>query len=1250
MSEPAECALCGREFESIQGLRRHYIACKNKHSSPCSVCFEDKGTLTKCVSCKVTIHPNCVGLRSLDPPFKCEPCKQSQNPSNLRCELCPNYGGILVQLESNHSKWVHISCCLWLPNVILSRHSNKATNTYKIYANISNLGPIKHSKATCIHCNIPKGKQVFCLVCGAHCHVTCSLKCNFLLNMVPLQEYATWNTQKVSTWLRGINLPKAAQGFERNGIDGLALGELKDKDMKKILDLGADEIRKLKQAIQTLQEVKLGLQQDEYQTLRGVWSVCSKHRHVQYSAPTFIKLWKKHFESQTRVIKEAKQTEMKLSKTLKKNEEQQRALMNEEEVKCMGCGSMSDEEHFLLCDNDEIEKHGAHMYCLDPALSTVPSTDWFCPGCCNTKYIDKRCLYCASSMYGLRKDVIQCNAKKRKCDNVCHMECARKVNDLMDSNRKNWRCPLCCEVPKPVLHLQRRNNELVVAKSPNHKQRNRHRKRKFSKLNRNGNENGNGTRQSMEAIAWHLFEVAQPNEVCSIGARCKKVKEGKKHYHCRDMTCMHRSGGRWYTDRLSGCRTHQVMHKTTSNTTIKRRRLKLRKFSSSGGEEEEEECEEESRELQGNNELIPKYSLNAMVDGIVTNFLKQIGRDSSLTMRSRSAAICKCLLQRTPEISRAVITIWIKQHKGDEKIHGWLQKAMVKLTNPSIDVRTKKDGEKLICDIFSVMTKCKMFKIGWKPRSKLMDVIASIMNNSRLDALIINLARNVKSLFGDQLGIPRTHHSVSPRKLQLKSSNHRITTVNKSGKNVFDPSFEDDDDGDDADNTYNQKIAIKLSEYPKLDWHEIVYGRYGSIKSEHEEKYGITVHIEDAKQQVLKPGFDAGKMDKIYVAIKGSNMLNINDAITSYKQIMNKKKKRHSMRDRHRSSHHNSRSRSYREKSRHHHHHHSSSSSNNKRQNDPRKTNGKKESAAESSETTTTETDTKKKVCWSRVQSTNSSGEIEYYFWNKVTNQTTWNEPKHWKDYEEDKEEEDGGGNILDSLHSVISSADQHLQRINDDEMTALTNNEEATKELLKLTSEFKQSNQSLLLSDQLNAATNYLNNLKKEKQKKKKKTTPNNKQTKHELNLYDSLIPPISKTKSSSSNRKNSKRDRSSSKSSYSDSSHHYVVHKRRKTSNNERERDRSRERGGREREREERTHRSQRDRVRERERHHPYERDRSGMHMGHAFGGGGGGGGYVGGPYAGNSSRNRLNHTHDHAYDKHHRSSRNHRKYNRR
>merc|ERR1712190_290210 len=62
-------------------------------------------------------------------------------------------------------------------------------------------------------------------------------------------------------------------------------------------------------------------------------------------------------------------------------------------------------------------------------------------------------------------------------------------------------------------------------------------------------------------IDWNLFEVVEANAICSVGEGCKKYKEGKRHYHCKDVGCTQRGGIRWCAERVSNVETHQVAHK-----------------------------------------------------------------------------------------------------------------------------------------------------------------------------------------------------------------------------------------------------------------------------------------------------------------------------------------------------------------------------------------------------------------------------------------------------------------------------------------------------------------------------------------------------------------------------------------------------------------------------------------------------------------------------------------------------------------
>merc|ERR1712129_459648 len=105
-------------------------------------------------------------------------------------------------------------------------------------------------------------------------------------------------------------------------------------------------------------------------------SLCPLHASTPYSATHFVDKWKGKQQTM-------QSEEMRLS-----------------DPQCMGCDGMSDEENFLLCDNDKFEKpHGCHIYCLDPPLDAVPDNEWYCPKCDGSKHINARCVYCFSQMY-----------------------------------------------------------------------------------------------------------------------------------------------------------------------------------------------------------------------------------------------------------------------------------------------------------------------------------------------------------------------------------------------------------------------------------------------------------------------------------------------------------------------------------------------------------------------------------------------------------------------------------------------------------------------------------------------------------------------------------------------------------------------------------------------------------------------------------------------------------------------------------
>merc|ERR1712228_362025 len=91
---------------------------------------------------------------------------------------------------------------------------------------------------------------------------------------------------------------------------------------------------------------------------------------------------------------------------------------------------------------------------------------------------------------------------------------------------------------------------------------------------------------------------------------------------------------------------------------------------------------------------------------------------------------------------------------------------------------------------------------------------------------------------------------------------------------------------------------------------------------------------------------------------------------------------------------------------------------------------------------------------WLRVKTvkTKNGSEADYYFWNPSTNETTWDEPKLWKEYRSDIGVEFA---TTSTTEYTVSDLDyrQTAQLQCFDVNTAPENEEDATMELLKLTS-----------------------------------------------------------------------------------------------------------------------------------------------------------------------------------------------------
>ncbi|KAJ3589648.1 hypothetical protein NHX12_010491, partial [Muraenolepis orangiensis] len=84
----------------------------------CDVCHspegEDGNEMVFCDKCNICVHQACYGILKVPQGnWLCRTCALGVQP---KCLLCPKRGGALKPTRSG-TKWVHVSCALWIPEV-----------------------------------------------------------------------------------------------------------------------------------------------------------------------------------------------------------------------------------------------------------------------------------------------------------------------------------------------------------------------------------------------------------------------------------------------------------------------------------------------------------------------------------------------------------------------------------------------------------------------------------------------------------------------------------------------------------------------------------------------------------------------------------------------------------------------------------------------------------------------------------------------------------------------------------------------------------------------------------------------------------------------------------------------------------------------------------------------------------------------------------------------------------------------------
>uniref|UniRef100_A0A6J0TNH5 E3 ubiquitin-protein ligase Jade-2 isoform X1 n=3 Tax=Pogona vitticeps TaxID=103695 RepID=A0A6J0TNH5_9SAUR len=141
----------------------------------CDVCRspegEDGNEMVFCDKCNVCVHQACYGI--LKVPTGNWLCRTCALGVQSKCLLCPKRGGALKPTRSG-TKWVHVSCALWIPEVSIGCPEKMEPITKISHIPASrwalSCSLCKECTGTCIQCSMPSCITAF--------HVTCAFEHN----------------------------------------------------------------------------------------------------------------------------------------------------------------------------------------------------------------------------------------------------------------------------------------------------------------------------------------------------------------------------------------------------------------------------------------------------------------------------------------------------------------------------------------------------------------------------------------------------------------------------------------------------------------------------------------------------------------------------------------------------------------------------------------------------------------------------------------------------------------------------------------------------------------------------------------------------------------------------------------------------------------------------------------------------------------------------------------------------------------
>ncbi|XP_030647461.1 protein Jade-3 isoform X2 [Chanos chanos] len=147
----------------------------------CDVCrspdSEEGNDMVFCDKCNICVHQACYGIVKVPVGnWLCRTCVLGIDP---QCLLCPKKGGAMKATRAG-TKWAHVSCALWIPEVSIACPERMEPIT-----KVSHIPPSRWA-LICSLCKLKTGACIQCSVknCTIPFHVTCAFEHNLEMKTI----------------------------------------------------------------------------------------------------------------------------------------------------------------------------------------------------------------------------------------------------------------------------------------------------------------------------------------------------------------------------------------------------------------------------------------------------------------------------------------------------------------------------------------------------------------------------------------------------------------------------------------------------------------------------------------------------------------------------------------------------------------------------------------------------------------------------------------------------------------------------------------------------------------------------------------------------------------------------------------------------------------------------------------------------------------------------------------------------------